>query len=163
MQYKTRIDLILNLISKKPEDEKEEYYTFFYFDKRKENESLDDIWREIQHTFLILKDWFEDHNFYHKIGYLITAEVATLQEIFNISQGITKDEFNNRLDQLIKNSIESEKSYEELDYENSSDYEKLTGYYFFSMLSPLKRMERKHNGSHLINSNSMVKRRLDGV
>ncbi len=125
MQYKTRIDLILNLISKKPEDEKEEYYTFFYFDKRKENESLDDIWREIQHTFLILKDWFEDHNFYHKIGYLITAEVATLQEIFNISQGITKDEFNNRLDQLIKNSIESEKSYEELDYENSSDYEKI--------------------------------------
>lgn len=140
-QYKTRIDLILNLISKRSENEKDEYYTFFYFDKRKETQSLDEIWSEIQHTFLILKDWFENHNFYHKIGYLITAEVATLQEIFNISQGITKNEFNDRLDQLIKNSIDFGKSYEELNYENSSDYEKI-----YRLLLLFNVMSVKKNG-----------------
>jgi uncharacterized protein with ParB-like and HNH nuclease domain len=143
MKYKTRIDLILNLISEKPENEKEEYYTFFYFDKCKETDSLDNIWNKIQHTFLILKDWFEDHNFYHKIGYIITAEVATLQEIFNISQGITKDEFDDRLDKLIKNSIKSDKGYEELNYENSSDYEKINGLLLlFNVISVKKNGEK---------------------
>lgn len=125
MQYKTRIDLILNLISEKTENEKEEYYTFFYFDQSKKRQALDDIWLEIQHTFLILKDWFENHDFYHKIGYLITAEIATLQEVFNLSKGITKNEFDEKLDQLIKESINYKKSWAELNYENNTDYEKI--------------------------------------
>lgn len=125
MQYKTRIDLILNLISEKKENEKEEYYTFFYFDQFKKRQALDDIWLEIQHTFLILKDWFENHDFYHKIGYLITAEIATLQEVFNLSKGITKNEFDEKLDQLIKESINYKKSWAELNYENNTDYEKI--------------------------------------
>lgn len=125
VQYKTRIDLILNLISEKKENEKEEYYTFFYFDQFKKRQALDDIWLEIQHTFLILKDWFENHDFYHKIGYLITAEIATLQEVFNLSKGITKNEFDEKLDQLIKESINYKKSWAELNYENNTDYEKI--------------------------------------
>ncbi len=72
-----------------------------------------------------MKDWFENHDFYHKIGYLITAEIATLQEVFNLSKGITKNEFDEKLDQLIKESINYKKSWAELNYENNTDYEKI--------------------------------------
>ena len=41
--YQTRIDLILNLIAEKKADNKEQYFTFFFFDELKKTESLDDI------------------------------------------------------------------------------------------------------------------------
>ena len=72
--YQTRIDLILDLMSGKPAYSKEKYYTFFYFDGLKQNENLNEIWSRIQHTFLILKDWYENHELYHKIGYLIASQ-----------------------------------------------------------------------------------------
>ena len=58
-KYKTRIDLVLDLISEKPDDCREKYYTFFYFDSlRKAGKELSKVWQEIQHTFLLLKDWY---------------------------------------------------------------------------------------------------------
>jgi hypothetical protein len=120
-EFQTRIDLILDLISKKPSKEKEIYYTFFSFDELKQEEDLNKIWKEIQHTFLILKDWHEDHEFYHKIGYLITSNTKSLQDIFALSKrkidgrGITKKEFKSELDMYIKESIDLSK----IDYKNS--------------------------------------------
>ena len=61
VRYQTRIDLVLDLISGKPNDNREKYYTFFRFDEMRQSKSLDDIWRKIQKTFLLLKDWFENH------------------------------------------------------------------------------------------------------
>ena len=78
VRYQTRIDLVLDLISGKPNDNREKYYTFFRFDEMRQSKSLDDIWRKIQKTFLLLKDWFENHELYHKIGYLIASGTMTL-------------------------------------------------------------------------------------
>ena len=86
VKYQTRIDLILDLISGKPADNKEKYYTFFYFDTLNQEDKLNNIWKEIQHTFLILKDWYEDHELYHKIGYLIASNTKSLQEVFELSK-----------------------------------------------------------------------------
>ena len=38
LKYQTRIDLILDLISGKPADNKEKYFTFFYFDNLNKEE-----------------------------------------------------------------------------------------------------------------------------
>lgn len=67
--------------------------------------SLEDLWRKIQQTFLILKDWYENHELYHKIGYLIASEKRTLQEIFRVSENKTKQEFRAMLDSYIRDSI----------------------------------------------------------
>lgn len=125
-KYQTRIDLILNLISERPENCKDKYYTFFYFDEERKNVSLQDIWREIQHTFLILKDWYEDHELYHKVGYLIASSAYSLQSIYKYSQGKKKSEFRNGLDSLIKESIHIDKNYGELEYINKSDYDEIS-------------------------------------
>jgi len=131
-KYQTRIDLILDLISRKPTDNKEKYYTFFYFDDKKKKENLNEIWKEIQHTFLILKDWYEDHELYHKIGYLIASNIKSLQDIFLLSKqeidgrGITKNQFKSELDAYIKKSIAIRSSYSELSYEKPADYSRIS-------------------------------------
>lgn len=124
--YQTRIDLILDLISNKSANNKDKYYTFFFFDKLKKNGSFDEIWKRIQHTFLILKDWYENHDLYHKIGYLIASGNNTLIEIFKLSQGKTKNEFKAELDTYICNSIKIESNYADLSYEKTEDYKKIS-------------------------------------
>lgn len=132
LKYQTRIDLILDLISGKPADNKEKYYTFFYFDNLNKEENLNEIWKEIQHTFLILKDWYEDHELYHKIGYLIASNTKSLQDIFVLSRriidgkGITKKQFKSELDVYIRKSVALNGNYSELSYEKTADYAKIS-------------------------------------
>lgn len=124
--YQTRIDLILDLISMKAADSKEKYYTFFYFDARKREEDMNEIWRSIQHTFLILKDWYENHELYHKIGYLIASGKVTLQTIYNLSMDKKKSEFTVALDTLIRESIAIKSNYADLSYDKSDDYDRIS-------------------------------------
>ena len=124
--YQTRIDLILDLVSEKPADNREKYYTFFKIDEMAKTVPLDDLWRKIQQTFLLLKDWFENHELYHKIGYLIASESLTLQKVFKISEGKTKREFRSALDSFIKDSIAIPDNYGELSYEKQLDYKRIS-------------------------------------
>src|SRR5690606_27766133 len=120
-EYHTRIDLILDLMARKNARDRDEYYTFFHFDELRNKESLDDIWRNIQRTFLHLKDWFENHELYHKIGYLVASESRRLQEIYDESEGKTKDKFVTYLDDAIKESIRIPNNYADLSYERDAD------------------------------------------
>lgn len=72
-KYQTRIDLVLDLKSQKKLVERDKYFTFFYFDKLGKEKGLNEIWREVVQTFLTLKDWYQNHELYHKIGYLIAS------------------------------------------------------------------------------------------
>ncbi len=123
-RYKTRIDLVLDLIVGTPGDCREKYYTFFQLKEKK----LSEVWQKIQHKFLLLKDWYEDHDFYHKIGYLIASEYegGTLQDIFRLSEGKTKKEFKDELDELIRESIKIDANYADLDYHNDQHRKKIT-------------------------------------
>lgn len=110
--YPTRIDLVLDLISKKTESDKEVYRTFFHFDNEyKKGESLEDIWGEIQHYYLTLKEWFSDHDFYHQIGYLIASNSKKLIDILNDYSNKTKTAFRQYLDDSIRESIKFKKNY----------------------------------------------------
>lgn len=115
-QMPTRIDLILDLIAGKTSAEREKYYTFFHFDSQikelyaisAENPLLK-VWSSIYHVFLTLREWYEDHDFYHKIGYLVTVGVP-LRKIYTIWQNgggtpLAKDEFHRKLDILISESL----------------------------------------------------------
>ena len=127
-KHQTRIDLILNLISHKPVDNRDQYFTFFYFDHLRLDGkvSLDEIWQTILRTFLTLKDWYEDHELYHKIGYLITSEDKTLQEIYDLSSEKTKDQFRKDLDQAIRDGVRINCNYADLSYEKQNDYKQIS-------------------------------------
>lgn len=123
--YQTRIDLILDLIAGKKADELDEYATFFYFDKCRQTQDLIDIWeKQIRKTFLLLKDWHEHSEFYHKIGYLISCGYKNLAEIFNESKDKTTSEFSTRLDELIKESVNTDAGKSYSDWTYADDWEK---------------------------------------
>ena len=128
--YQTRIDLVLDLISGKPADNREKYYTFFRFDEMRQTKKIDSIWRSIQQTFLVLKDWHGNHQLYHKIGYLIASGTLTLQKIFDISRDKTKDDFRNSLDDF-------------LSYEKTQDRRKITTLLLLFNVESVRR-----NGEH---------------
>lgn len=125
-RYQTRIDLILDLISEKPSENRDKYYTFFKIDELGKELSLDDLWRRIQQTFLVLKDWYENHELYHKIGYLIASEKLSLQDVYRISLDKTKSAFRAMLDSYIKESVAIQGNYSDLSYEKPLDYKRIS-------------------------------------
>ena len=74
---------------------------------------------------MLLKDWHENHEFYHKIGYLIASGYKNIATIYKESQGKTKREFLLRLDKLIKASVELENGKSYSDWNYSEDKEKI--------------------------------------
>lgn len=141
--FQTRIDLILDLISGKTIDNREKYYTFFKFDEMRKSKTLDSIWRSIQQTFLLLKDWHENHELYHKIGYLIASETLSLKKIFELSKDKTKDDFKNSLDEYIRDSIKIKGNYSELSYEKPVDQKKISTLLLLFNVESVRR-----NGEH---------------
>jgi len=121
--YPTRIELIFNLMANKQKDEREKFFTFFYFDKKiKESQNKSEIWTDILRYYQRLKEWYENIELYHKIGYLIASESKSLEELIFTSKNVTKTEFQNSLDKLIAESIDFKKDYGDLSYESSTDY-----------------------------------------
>ena len=122
-EYPTRIELILNLIAKKNKNEKDEYFTFFHFNGMMKKKNKSEIWKEIVSYFYRLKEWYEDSNMYHKIGYIIATQTKELMELIDKSENLKKSDFKNTLDEYIANSIKPKKSWHKLDYRNDSDYD----------------------------------------
>ena len=123
-KYQTRIDLLLDLMSGKKSGDKDKYATFFYFDDlKRQGENLNDLWEDMVRDFLLLKDWRENHEFYHKIGYLIASGYKGIAAIYEEAQNKTKREFLARLDKFIKASVKLEdgRSYSDWNYDNDKE------------------------------------------
>lgn len=120
--YATRIELIFNLMSKKKKDDKERFRTFFFFsDKIRDTEKKADVWQEILRYYQKIKEWYENFEVYHKVGYLIATQSVTLQELLDEAKDKTKSDFQKSLDEKIAKSIDFGKDYSELSYENKTD------------------------------------------
>ena len=121
--YQTRIDLILNLIADKKDSDRDEYATFFHFDKLRTEKNLDEVWLDIRKNFLLLKDWRENHDLYHKIGYLIASGYKNLAAIYKESKGKTTRNFLRRLDEIICDSVKLDEgeNYSDWTYENNKE------------------------------------------
>ena len=125
--YQTRIDLLLDLMADKDADQfNDKYYTFFKFDEMRRNQPLEKVWRNIRDTFLILKDWYENHELYHKVGYLISSNAQSISTIYNESKSKKKHEFVSTLDNMIRDSIKIDRNYAELDYQKPNDQGKIS-------------------------------------
>lgn len=119
--YATRIELVFNLMANKQSTDKERFRTFFYFsDKIKNERNKANVWQEILRYYQKLKEWYENFEVYHKVGYLIATQTTTLQELLNESRGKTKTEFQQSLDKKIAESIDFKKAYSELSYDGDS-------------------------------------------
>ena len=115
--YATRIELVFNLMANKETNDKERFRTFFYFnDKIKNEKNKANIWSEILGYYQKLKEWYENFEIYHKVGYLIATQTITIQSLLNESADKTKSDFQQSLDEKIAQSINFKKDYSELAY-----------------------------------------------
>jgi uncharacterized protein with ParB-like and HNH nuclease domain len=122
--YSNKIELLFDIISGKKESETDSLFTFIYFlnESKKEGNSLWDLWLKIEQYFQTLCEWYKNKNLYHKIGYLI-ATGEDLKNLIDISLTTKKDEFEAKLDLLIKVSVNVD--IDKLSYENNSDYKQI--------------------------------------
>jgi uncharacterized protein with ParB-like and HNH nuclease domain len=115
-KYDTKIEMILDLISGKNDSHKDEYHTFLEFTKRQKSGSLLQVWREIEHFYYTINEWFSNKDYYHKIGYLVTSrnfgsykgvDLGILVKDAKIKK---KEAFKKQIDDLISESVKVELS-----------------------------------------------------
>jgi hypothetical protein len=146
----TRIDLILDLVCGrdiKADKNKagDKYATFFAFEAMRKTRRLQDIWQDIMSAFLVLKDWYSDHEFYHKVGYLIASGYKkSLFDIYEASKGKKKSEFRAVLNGFIRDSIDiGDKNYAELSYEEPGDAPKISRLLLLFNVESVRKIEEQ--------------------
>ena len=119
-KFQTKIELLFDLMAEKKDDDRERFRTFFWFDKKIHSEYKDKkiaLWKEVVENFQKLKEWYNEHELYHKIGYVIAVGQKTLNELMKESAEMSKTAFRNSLDKLIAESIDFDgKEYPDLKY-----------------------------------------------
>lgn len=120
--YPNRIDLLFDLMAGGKNRDK--YATFFYFNNKiKEKEKKQDVWKEIVAYFARLKEWYEDREVFHKVGFLV-ADNNNLIQLLEKSKEMKKSERNTFLDNQIKTRLEKI-SLDNLNYENKADTQRV--------------------------------------
>lgn len=122
--YSNKIELLFNMISGKRSNEIDTLYTFIHFFNRLKtgNDSLWNLWLQIEKYYQTLYEWFKQKNLYHKIGYLI-AIGEDLRKLIEASLNSKKDAFEHHLDKLIRKSMNFDIT--SLSYEKNGDYKKI--------------------------------------
>lgn len=134
--YPTRFELILDLFIEKPDNEKDNFYTFIEFSKRMDSWSEKDapkksreLWDDIVSFYEKLKELYAQSKYYHWIGYLIAEQVVSWKDILADECSKTKEAFDDSLVLRVAQSIDtsnkdlygSPKGYADLSYEDSFD------------------------------------------
>nr|WP_262908917.1 DUF262 domain-containing protein [Leeuwenhoekiella parthenopeia] len=135
-----RIEFIFNLMNEDP-DPNDNYDTFRYFSKKfskGSNEELTQNWNEVKRYFQRFSEWFNERELYHKIGFLISTESTSIKELYNKSDDISKSEFKDYLDKLIKKDLKNV-DINELQYSDGNEVRKiLLLYNILTMLASSK-------------------------
>lgn len=135
--YSSRIEYIFDLISGKKQTHKDELYTYLYFEdmiKTKKVKGLWDLWLKIENSFATLQAWYQDRNYYHKIGYLIAEKGAdVLIQLLEDSTKQTKSFFARNINWRIKNQMLNDQKDDifKYSYDVPAEYDALKRILFF--------------------------------
>lgn len=106
--YPTRIEFLFDLIAKEPDGEKDRFFTFLHFKRLLEEQDAGDakkLWARVLGKFFLLREWFEDRDLYHKVGYLVAAGVGLPELLDATERQLTKTAFRTFLDQRIQTNL----------------------------------------------------------
>ncbi len=134
--YETRIDLIFSLLADEMSDLSPKdkvgnvLYSYEVFNREFEKAQLAGVldsnyvmekWDRITECWLLFKEWFNNNNLYHRIGYLIAtaSDKRSMLEKITRLRGLDKIEFIAYLDGEIKEKF-SDTYFSAITYENTS-------------------------------------------
>ena len=133
--YSSRIEYIFDLISGKKQTHKDELYTYLHFEemiKTKKVKGLWELWLLIENSFATLQAWYQDRDYYHKIGYLIAEKGSdVLIQLLEDSTNQTKSFFARNLNWRIKNHMLNNPKDDIFKYGYDDQYDALKRILFF--------------------------------
>ena len=115
-----RINYLFEIISKKKASDSDAYATFRFFNRRfKEKDNVAEQWQHIYEKYQILREWFSDRFYYHRIGYLLTfgQSLSTLLDGYTQK---TKTDFKHDMSKRITGTIKWDGN-NELEYDENKD------------------------------------------
>ncbi len=134
-KYPIRMEMLFDIIEKKPSDESD-YYTFNSFVKRFNNSNDKyKTWETVVRYYQQLMEWYLDFDLFHQIGFLV-ARGTRVKDLLDIAMNETspmfKSEFRKKVVDLIRKKMifikgegtpnEEEIDYTELNYESHSSF-----------------------------------------
>ncbi|WP_461811401.1 DUF262 domain-containing protein [Faecalimonas sp.] len=137
-----RIEYIFNLMN--DSGDYDSYSTFRFFNTKlcgKTEEDMNQYWEAIQAYYQRFNEWFSDRELYHKIGFILTAKIANVRELYDKSSALKKSEFLLYIDSVIKHHFRYTNLFD-LDYENKKTKSVLLLYNILTML------QNEHDASY---------------
>lgn len=137
-----RIEFIFDLMN--DSGDRDSYSTFRFFNAKlagKGEEDMKKRWEEIQGYYQRFNEWFHNRELYHKIGFLLTAEIANIKDLYMQSSKLKKSEFVAYIDDLIKKHYKN-CSLLDLNYESKETKSALLLYNILTML------QNEHDASY---------------
>ena len=106
--YPIRMELLFDLIEKKPSDESD-FYTFnSFYERFKNSDNKYDTWELIERYMQQLKEWYNDFDLFHHIGFLVatgTSVKSLLDIAMSKDKPIKKSDFRLKVLDLIKEKM----------------------------------------------------------
>ena len=120
------------------------YSTFRYFYAKLAGKTEDDMnnyWEKVQAYYQRFNEWFSERELYHKIGFILTAKIAKVKDLYDLSSTLKKSEFIAHIDGMIKHYFRNQNLFD-LDYENKNTRSVLLLYNILTML------QNEHDSSY---------------
>ncbi len=119
VRYPIRMELLFDMIEMKPSDESN-FYTFNRFYERfKNSDNKYDTWELIERYMEQLKEWYNDFDLYHHIGFLVatgTSVKSLLDIAMSTDNPIKKSDFRIKVLDMIRERMVFKDNKEEIDY-----------------------------------------------
>lgn len=139
--YPARIELLFDLLANKQATSKDRFFTFEYFKARlraqagsatarargadeEDQQGQLAVWAPVLALYYLLREWFEDRDLYHKIGYLVAARVELAELVAEATgpEPLTKSGFHRFLDARITKRLDlTQADARSLEYEQGYD------------------------------------------
>lgn len=127
--YRNKIELLFDIMSRKKEEGAEDrLYTYIWFERQRAEKGLWELWQDIIKSYVQIRSWYENRNYYHKIGYLAYVKGENiLSELlkFTLTGNHKKSEFDSKLIEEIQKTFTNSNSINTWLYENNKDYANL--------------------------------------
>jgi len=107
--FVNRIEFIFDLMNNE-NDDTDSYSTFRFFSRKFTNGNINTVeenWKFVKNYFQRFREWHKERELYHKIGYLLSVNAITIQELYIQSTKLTKSDFNIYLNNLINESVKN--------------------------------------------------------
>ena len=103
----TRIDFLIDLVNKRDYKKDDNLFSYRLYEGQF-NSGIPLNWSEIKNTFNKLNEWNNNKTLFHYIGFLVTSKIKSLSSIVDLSIGTSKEKFQEKLINCIKQELNKE-------------------------------------------------------